>query len=60
MFKIIDYYRLSNLEDELERKETRILNAKSITRYDLLELEGLANEIQWLRYRLSKKGALND
>lgn len=56
MFKIIDYYRLSNLEDELERKETRILNAKSITRYDLLELEGLANEIQWLRYRLSKKG----
>ena len=56
MFKIIDYYRLSNLEDELERLETKILNAKSLTRYDLLELEGLANEIQWLRYRLSKKG----
>lgn len=55
MFKIIDYYRLSNLEDELERLETKILNAKSLTRYDLLELEGLANEIQWLRYRLSKK-----
>ena len=55
MFKIIDYYRLSNLEDELEQLETKILNAKSLTRYDLLELEGLANEIQWLRYRLSKK-----
>ena len=52
MITMIKCYRLQNLEDELERLETKILASKSITRYDLQELEGLANEIQALRFEM--------
>lgn len=55
MITMLKYYRLKNLEDELERLETKILKSKTLTRIDLQELEGLANEIQWLRYQISQK-----
>lgn len=53
MFKVFDYYKLQNMEDRLERLETCILKAKKISRYDLQELEGLANKIMALRLEIS-------
>lgn len=54
MIKMINWFKLQNLEDELEKLETRILKSKTLTRIDLQELEGLANKIQWLRYEMGK------
>lgn len=54
MIKIIESYRIQNLEDELERLETKIINNKTISRYDLRELEGLSNQIMYLRMRMSE------
>lgn len=53
MIKMIKYYRLKNLEDELERMEDKIINSKKITRIDLQVLEGLSNEIQCLRLEMA-------
>lgn len=53
MIKMIKYYRLKNLEDELERLETKLINSKAITRIDLQELEGLSNQIQCLRMEMA-------
>lgn len=54
MITMFKYIKLKNLEDELERLESKILKGKNITRYDLQELEGLSNKIQWLRYEMGK------
>lgn len=51
MIKIMESYRIANLEDELERLETKILSSKTISRFDLQELEGLANEIMYRRMK---------
>lgn len=53
MFKMLNYYKLQNMEDRLERLETCILKAKNFSRYDLQELEGLANKIMALRLEMS-------
>ena len=54
MIKMIKYYRLKNLESELEKLENKIMKSKSITRYDLQELEGLSNKIQLMYYEMAK------
>ena len=53
MIKMIKYYRLKNLEQQLEELETKLINNKYITRIDLQELEGLSNEIQMLRLEMA-------
>ena len=52
MITMIKTYRIKNLEDELERLEDKIMNSTKVSIYDLQELEGLANEIMWLRYEM--------
>ena len=54
MIKMINWFKLQNLEDELEKLETKILKNNKLTRIDLQELEGLSNKIQWLRYEMGQ------
>jgi hypothetical protein len=51
MITISKYFKIQNLEDELERLETKIIKQKNISRFDLQELEGLANEIMYERMK---------
>ena len=53
MIKMIKYYRLKNLEDELQELENKLITSKSITKIDLQVLEGLSNEIQMLRLEMA-------
>lgn len=55
MIEMIKVYRLKNMEDELERLETKILSSKTISRFDLQELEGLAINIAFLRKEMGKE-----
>ena len=56
MINVFKYYHIQNLKDRLKELEDKMLNEKcKITRLDLQELEGLANEIQWYSYKLNCK-----
>lgn len=52
---ILRFYHLQNMQQELEDLENKILTSKKVTRYDLMELEGLANEIAILQYKVNKE-----
>lgn len=56
MIKMLEYYRLQNLQDELEELETKILNMQKnnkITRFDLKELEGIYSKIAYIRINMA-------
>lgn len=52
MIRMINWIKLKNLEEELDKKELEILHS-SFKRIDLQELEEIANKIMALRLEMS-------
>lgn len=52
MIRMINWIKLKNLEEELDKKELEILH-NSFKRIDLQELEEIANKIMALRLEMS-------
>lgn len=56
MIKMLEYFRLQNLETELEELETKILNLQKqnkVTRFDLKELEGVYDKISYIKLKIA-------
>lgn len=52
MFKMFNYFKMKNLEDELKKKEEQIRYEK-FDMLDLKELEEISNKIMALRLEMS-------